>query len=394
MALSGASGKGIQSATMTRITRVLRVFLFVLPLSAAGLHDEIPFLKRTIHPGAAESCAAADLNGDGRLDVIAGENWLEGPAWTPHRFRELHYERNYIDDFSALVLDVNEDGRPDVISATWFSKELAWYENPGRGGSLWRKHVIDSGSPSEFAFLVDLDNDGRARELLPQFGSNKTPLAWYRIENGRWVKRVVSPESYGHGIGAGDVNGDGRTDILTPRGWWEAPPDPLGGGWIHREEFTALKLPHLGFLFVLDLDGRSSPDVLTSFAHDYGLLWLERREDGQWTKNVIDDSWSQAHAVTLADLNGDGQTDIVTGKRFHAHNGKDPGGREPLGVFWYEYRRQPDGTLLWKRHILDYGSRTGAGMQIPVVDLDGDGDLDILAPGKGGLFLFENQTRR
>ncbi len=375
---------------------LLTVLALLTPLGVlvAGPQDAILFDRHLIDPGSAESCAVADVNGDGVLDIVSGENWFEGPGWTRHRFRELKYERFYLDDFAALILDVNEDGRPDVVSATWFARELAWYENPGKTGVMWRKHVIESGSPSEFAFLVDLDNDGRARELLPQFGNKKTPLAWYSVENGKFVKHAVSEQSYGHGIGAGDVNGDGRNDILTPTGWWEAPPDPKNGVWKRHEDFAHFEFPHLGFIFVHQVDGKGAPDVLTSYAHDYGILWLEQGSGGNWTKHVIDDSWSQAHAVTLVDLNGDQRTDIVTGKRFHAHNGRDPGGKEPLGIYWYESLAQPGGELIWKRHVIDYGGRAGGGMQIPVVDIDKDGDLDVLAPGKGGLFLFENRTRR
>ncbi|HEV2498222.1 MAG TPA: VCBS repeat-containing protein, partial [Terriglobia bacterium] len=97
------------------------------------------------------------------------------------------------------------------------------------------------------------------------------------------------------------------------------------------------------------------------------------------------------HAMTLADLNGDGRPELITGKRYYAHE-HDPGANEPLGVYWYE-AINAEGTK-WRRHILDYGSRTGAGMQIPVVDIDGDGHLDIVVAGKSGLFLFENLTAR
>ena len=99
-------------------------------------------------------------------------------------------------------------------------------EEPGPSRSHWTESPIDSGFPVEFALLADLDNDGQAREVLPQSGDAKAPLAWYEAKNGAWRKHVAAPSSYGHGIGAGDVNGDWRTDILTPKGWFEAPADP------------------------------------------------------------------------------------------------------------------------------------------------------------------------
>jgi hypothetical protein len=272
----------------------------------------------------------------------------------------------------------------------WFARKIVWYENPGKGQGLWKEHGIDSGFQTEFSFLVDLDNDGQARELLPQYGPTKAPQTWFEIRDGGFVKHVISPTSYGHGIGAGDVNGDGRNDILASKGWWEAPPDPRSGQWEFHEAFD---LSHLGFLHVIDVNGDGRNDVVTSLSHDYGIFWLEHGEDGKWTEHMIDDTWSQPHATTFADLNGDGQQDLLTGKRFLAHNGKDPGGREPLGVYWYEFRKAGDGTILWLRHMVDYSSRAGGGMQIPVADMDGDGDPDFVTPGKGGLFLFENKTR-
>jgi hypothetical protein len=309
-----------------------------LAVFAVSRPPDIPFDRHTLDLGANEACAIADMNGDGRQDVVSGENWFENPGtvngtWKRHHFRDLPFQGNYIDDFSDLILDVNADGKPDVISVSWFSRKIAWWANPGSAaGAAWKETAIDTGSPVEFAFLVDLDNDGKARELLPQFGNDKAPLAWYEAKDGAMQKHVVSPRSYGHGIGAGDVNGDGHADILTPKGWLEAPANPRSGDWKLHEVFPAG--PHLGFMFVLDVNKDGRNDVLTSNAHDYGIYWLEQGSNGTWTKRMIDDSWSQAHAVTLVDLNGDGKLDVLTGKRYMAHNGRDPGEREPLGLYW------------------------------------------------------------
>jgi len=352
---------------------------------------EIPFEKHAIDLGANETCAVADINRDGKPDIISGENWYEAPAWTKHHFRSISYRDNYIDNFSDLPIDVNADGATDIVSCSYFTRELYWMENPGRATGDWKKHPIEKGYSVEFVFLVDIDNDGKKLELLPQFGQDEAPLAWYELKNGAFIRHIVSPKSYGHGIGAGDLNGDGRTDILTPKGWFEAPPDPRSGDWKFHPDWN---LDAVGFMHVLDVNGDGRNDVVTSSAHNYGVFWLEHGDGNTWTKHMIDESWSQAHAMTMVDLNGDGKMDFVTGKRFMAHNGHDPGEREPLGIYWYEYLKSNDGRQIeWVKHVVDYGSRTGGGMQIPVADLDGDGDLDFVVAGKSGLFLFENLTQ-
>ncbi|MCS7023670.1 MAG: VCBS repeat-containing protein [Bryobacteraceae bacterium] len=368
----------------------------VLSLAAFAFHwarpADIPFKKHEIDLGANETCTFADINGDGRLDIVSGENWFEAPRWLKHRFRDLYFVNNYIDAFSDHAVDVNGDGRPDIVTCSWFSRRIAWWENPGRGQGLWKEHEIDNAGNVEFCWMVDLNNDGKARELLPQFGSPKVPLSWYELRGGAWRKHIASPVSYGHGIGAGDVNGDGRTDILTPKGWLEAPPDPYQQNWTLHADWESPG--HLGRIYVHDVNGDQRTDIISTMAHDYGVFWFERMADGKFQKRVIDDSWSQAHASALVDLNGDGRLDLVTGKRFMAHNGRDPGEREPLGVYWYEALPSADGKgVQWVRHVVDYSSRTGGGMQIPVADLDGDGDLDFAVAGKSGLFLFENLSR-
>jgi VCBS repeat protein len=381
---------------------------------------DIPFRPLMIDNGASETAAVTDINKDGRLDIVSGENWYEAPSWTKHKFRELNFTNNYYDNFSDLPVDVDGDGYPDLVRVTWFAKKISWWKNPGRSSSQpWAEADIHTGFNIEFAVLADMDNDGKAHEVVAQ--ENGTPQAWYEAKNGAWVAHVVSDKSYGHGIGAGDVNGDKRTDILTPRGWLEAPTDPRQGNWTFHADWEAINVPlpvsgqpaapatpptqpkllELGFIHVLDVNGDGRNDVIAGAGHNYGLFWFEQGKDGQFTRRTIDASWSQPHASTIVDLNGDGRVDIVTGKRFMAHNGSDPGEKEPLGVYWYEYVR-PTATSVaggqppaveWIKHVIDYGGRMGGGMQIPVIDVDGDGDLDIVCAGKSGLFFVENLTK-
>jgi hypothetical protein len=444
--------------------RCLPLALFCALLSfGATRSPDVPFKAQLIDGGASETAAVADVNRDGRLDIISGEHWYEAPrpggsgtTWTKHKFRELNYTSNYYDNFSDLPVDVDGDGYPDLVRVTWFAKKISWWRNPGTAtGKVrptgtpgagpsrgvfagvtigladpeWQESDIHTGFNIEFAILADMDNDGNANEIVAQ--ENGTPQAWYEAKNAAWIAHVVSDKSYGHGIGAGDVNGDKRTDILTPRGWLEAPADPRAEHWAFHADWETLNVPlpaagtpatsaapgastpqllELGFMHVMDVNGDGRNDVVAGAGHNYGVFWFEQGVNGQWTRRTIDNSWSQAHASTLVDLNGDGRLDLVTGKRFMAHNGSDPGEKEPLGVYWYESAvAPPSGSasasptatppnasarqVEWIKHVIDYGGRMGGGMQLPVVDIDGDGDLDIVCPGKSGLFFVENLTK-
>ncbi|HET7217992.1 MAG TPA: VCBS repeat-containing protein, partial [Vicinamibacterales bacterium] len=257
--------------------RVATAAILLLALQLPARPPDIPFKPHLIDPGASETAAVVDVNRDGRLDIVSGENWYEAPGWTKHRFRELGFANQYVDNFSDLPVDVDSDGYPDIVSVSWFAKKVAWWKNPGKGGSgprqgFWKEATINSGFNVEFAILADMDNDGKANEIVAQ--ENGTGQSWYECACGpseapegsagrgrrasasgrgapralinddkAWVKHVVSDRSFGHGIGAGDVNGDKRNDILTPRGWLEAPADPRAGNWTFHAVWEAINVP-------------------------------------------------------------------------------------------------------------------------------------------------------
>jgi FG-GAP-like repeat len=393
------------------------VFLLVLLIAQAvapaqkSRPADIAFRVHMVDPGFSESLAVADFNKDGKLDILSAESWYEAPNWTKHKIRDIPFNGNYIDNFSDLPLDVDGDGFTDIVQIAYFARRIVWLKNPGKGSGTWVETEIDAIGPTEFACLVDLNNDGKAQEVLPQFtGAAAAPLAWYEVQNGKWVKHVVSSRSYGHGIGAGDLNGDKRNDIITPQGWLEAPGDVRAPGeWtFHATDWpqvpqvpsaaaapppTQPRPAEFAFMYAIDVNKDGRADVVTSMAHSYGVLWFEQRADGQWQWHSIDLSWANAHSTAMSDLNGDGQPDLVAAKRYFGRNGTDPSEREPMGIYWYEFRPGPKDSVEWIRHIVDYGGRAGGGLQMVVEDIDGDGDRDIVTPGKTGLFLSENLTR-
>ena len=400
-----------------RMALTVLVTLF-LAQTAAGVR----FRVQLVNQGESETAALADLNNDGRLDIISSESWYEAPAWTRRPLRAIPFTSGYVDNFSDLPLDVDQDGFVDVVQIGYFARRLAWIRNPGTSGGPWTDHTIDAVGPTEFAFLVDLDNDGQRRELLPQFTSAaKTGLQWYEVRNGTWIKHEVARQSFGHGIGAGDVNGDRRADILTPQGWLEAPADPRApGDWtFHQTDWSQPRIPigappaapgqpagatpapirvEYGFMHVLDINADGRNDILTTMAHSFGVLWFEQTADGTWTQHLIDNTWSRAHASVLTDVNGDGRLDFVTGARFMGRNAQET---EPLAIYWYEFTKGPasagrqggaaaSSPVRWTRHTISAGGQAGAGLQIAAADLDKDGDMDVVSGGKSGLFVAEN----
>jgi hypothetical protein len=342
-----------------------------------------------------EAAAILDVNRDGRLDIFCGGFWYEAPSWTKHFVREIQQQDEYYLDFAALPADVDQDGWTDVISAAWHNKSVFWVRNPAKSGKGFEVFPIDQPGNIETALLADVNGDGK----MDVFPNVVTDVVWYEYtkdrqapQGVRWIRHDVSKEAAGHGLGAGDVNGDGRCDLVVPKGWLEQPANS-SGKWEYHQDFD---LGSTGVpILVHDVDRDGDADLVFGMGHNYGIYWLEQGKDPSgkrtWEKHEIDKEWSQVHFLLLADLDNDGTKEVVTGKRYRAHNGKDPGENDPRCIYYYSF----DSTRRhWTRHIISQGGKAGFGISTMAADIDKDGDVDVVAPGKSGLYLFENLLRK
>ncbi len=361
-----------------------------------AIANDVEFRRHVLNADSEFSaCAVFDVDHDGRLDIVSGAYCYESPTWDRRTIRKVEMIRGRYDDYSNLPLDVNGDGWTDLISVNYRSSSLYWVEHPGVSSGLWTKHVIDTPGPSETGRLADVDSDGDL-DVVP---SGTKFAAWYEIQREQslegihkphWIRHDLPDELIAHGIGCGDINGDGRNDLVNPRGWAEAPENPRSGRWIWHGDFVLHRDCGLPIL-VHDVDQDGDNDLIWGRGHDTGVYWLEQTVDQgglvTWAKHVIDTSWSQAHSLMLADIDGDGREDLVAGKRYMGHDGKDPGEYDALVVYWYSF--QPDAKA-WTRHLISWGEDCGFDLDPKCADVDHDGDVDIVAPARSGLFLLEN----
>lgn len=381
------------------------VLLFVGMANLAHAEDPAYQKVRLTEEYFAEGASIGDFNNDGQVDIVCGPNWFAGPDFkTKHVFydgKAYPSDSGYSDNFFSFVADFNGDGYDDVLVVGLPGTPAHWYEN-SQSDQLWKKHFAFPAVDNEAPAFADITGDGKP-ELLCHFeGQLGFAQPNEKDPTQRWTWSPISEKQgwgrYQHGLGVGDINGDGLADFLMPEGWWQQPENWDGNTPWQKHAYRFA--PGGAGIHAYDLDGDGDNDVVTSLqGHGYGLVWHEQTEGengqikfvqheimGSPDKSVSDVVFSQLHAVEMADMDGDGVKDIVTGKCYWAHNGHDPGAKDPAVIYLFKTIRTADGKVNFRPIEVDNNS--GTGRQITLADVNGDKEVDIVAGDKKGTFLF------
>jgi putative membrane-bound dehydrogenase-like protein len=384
--------------------------------SAVPAQSELAFERITLSTDfTCEGANFADLDRDGSLDIVAGPYWYAGPDWKVRR--ELYEPKlfdphAYSDNFFAWCEDFDRDGWPDILVVGFPGKEAYWLRNPlgnvAKKDAHWERFAVHAKVDNESPTYVDLTGDGK-RELVfhtaGQFGWASPNPADPRAP---WSFNALSTPfeigAFTHGLGVGDVNGDGRADVMWKEGWFEQPAKLDGSPW----KFHAFKFSEReggAQMFAYDVDGDGDNDVITALAaHHFGISWFENvREAGvisfkehRWMDDEPSDNahgvcFCELHALDLVDMNGDGLLDVVTGKRWWSHGPQgDPQPGSKADTYWFELKRGSAGVEFVPHLASD---DCGVGVQVVAGDVTGDGKPDIVVGNKRGVFVLKQVVK-
>lgn len=361
----------------------------------------------------SEGANTGDLNNDGHVDVIYGPNWYAGPGFeTKHEIFEAKPQptKAYANHFFCWIHDFNGDGWNDVLTVGFPGTPAYVYENPKQSGldKHWPKHQIFDWVSNESPHWTNLVGDEKPELVCTRDGFFGYATVDWEQPFKTWkfhpISERITDTRFGHGLGVGDVNGDGRADLIHAKGWFEQPAN-LDGDPLWKHHLASFTNAYGGAeMYAYDVDGDGDNDVITSLAaHDYGLAWYEQvRVDGQpqFKQHLImgerpsDNRYgvlfTEPHSVNVVDVDGDGLKDIVTGKTYYSHHEKSPLWDAGAVVYWFRLVRGKEGVD-WVPYRLD--DQAGIGRQLTVSDVNSDGLLDIVVGGMKGAHVLIHRTQ-
>ncbi len=353
-----------------------------------------------------EGGTLADLDGDGHMDIAAGYMLFFGPEFAqgvPIHPAQPYNINGYSEYFFDYDYDIDGDGDRDILIIGFPGAAAHWYRNPGKDkcrAGAWERFVVMDVVDNESPTFADITGDGRPEVICctgGKYGFAEIPADPTQPWNFHPTSEPGPYQRFTHGMGVGDVNDDGHSDLMAKNGWWENPGKPQDAAWtFHEFEFSG---PGGAQMYAVDLDRDGKTEIVTSLAaHGFGLVVYKKSTSTTgpaWIRqDIMTDkadtsptglAISQLHAIDIADMDGDSHPDIVTGKRFWAHNGNDAGENEPPMLVWFK-PVVVAGGLKFEPNIIDDDS--GVGTQILVRDADGDGRMDVLSVSKRGVHLL------
>ncbi len=363
----------------------------------------------------SEGANAGDVNGDGKPDIVYGPYWYEGPDFkTKHEiYAPVPQNREgYANNFFSWIYDFNGDGWNDVFVVGFPGTPAYVYENPKKEGlsEHWPKHQVFDWVSNESPQLTNLIGDDKPELVCTRDGYFGFATVDWDKPFEAWkfhpISAQITAKKFGHGLGVGDVNGDGRQDVIHSKGWFEQPKqNPETSRWIsHQASFS--NAYGGAEMYAYDVDGDGDNDIITSqAAHDFGLSWYEQIPEGDEAKfkhhlimgshpseNRYGVLFSELHSVNLADIDGDGLKDIVTGKTYYSHHKQSPLWNAGAVVYWFRLVRGKDGSVDWLPYQAD--GEAGIGRQLSVVDVNGDELPDIVVGGMKGAYVLRHKKTK